>query len=1353
MAARGAALILLATLPLALDAGPLPARELSFEKNQGQTDKSVDFIARGKRYASTLHAGSYSIALRTGGGDKLPRWTLSPLERFARPPATPWVISMYLAGGDLEAAAEGLEPLAARSHYLRGKDPSEWQTDVPHYGRVRYQDVYPGIDIEYYGNSGAMEFDFIVRPGADPGRIRMEFEGAASAEIDDDGDLVLRRGEQELRHRKPLVYQTVLGRRAEVAGRYHLEEDGAVTFRLSDYDAGLTVVIDPLIAGQTFGSGGWQQTVGGSGDDQFNAVAVGPDGTIHVAGTTDSPDIPTQGGWGTSPPGGSSDAYVGSFGPDGGLMSGTYLGGSGQDVADDIAVGPDGRIYVIGTTNSPNFPITDGAFQPSFGGIADAFVTILSPDGSDLVGSTFLGGPGVDLGTGIARDNQGHGFFVTGATFASGFPVTEGAFQTDLMGEADGFVSKIDGMGSRLMASTLYGGTGLDIPIDIIVGDDGGPYIVGETDSMDLPLTGNAFQPQPGGGVDIFGGEFPHGLDHLDYGTYFGGPGDDRPHGADLDDVRRVVWIGGRTTGELPTTPNAPNPDFLGGPSDGFLVRLPIGSLGPEGTLGFDPYTNEPLVTYTGDENQNAVLDVQLVDNEGRLLVVTSGSNSSEDPSPVAGCGDEPRTGVTGLFGAWDPIEGTPIDLPPLNFRNQICLPNGDILDLESDPFFDFGKVYGSGFQFAENNSDGTVIQIDTDAVFKSEAGADLELEKMLVFPRKKLPPGVFQVFVIYVRNKGPDSAVNVRVTDSIGNAFKVEAIEAKGVSCTQAGGEITCDLGTMPPNTSKRIEINGNSPGDVGDYINTALATANNLTGPTRIASVTYQVRPFVPLDLQNTAVSTDSGRVEFRLEVENRSQDKDATNVKLEDLLPPLFGVEAESSRGKCDLSTDPIGPTRKILDCTLDVLPPGDTWVVRVHGFPSQHRYSMTNLGEVNSDQSGSRDFDSATVSKTECTAAADLRSSFNFSDTDEFLGGVQEEVRQGAATMCKGLDAAVFNQGFDDASGVQLEMDQISSAEFRSVDPSCSVSGNRLNCNIGELAAFSSKRLQFVVCADGETEIARIRGTVTAATPDPDPANDFDRAAAVLDDPAGNVRIFPGGIVSSSGFHRPLVVSPGSDPSLFGEGLADGVIVADTVPLPLELGGVSVELNGILAPLIFVSPNQINFQTPWELQADTKATVVVRNNGDESLPAKVFIAPFNPGIFTTTQTGSGQAAILIAGTRSVAAPEGSIPGAATRPVKIGEFISIFATGLGAVDNRPITGDSSPAGPLARTKTNPVVTIGGVEAGLTFSGLAPGFVGLYQVNAKIAAGTPVGDAVELVVSSGLVPSNAVTIAVAPQ
>ena len=229
---------------------------------------------------------------------------------------------------------------------------------ITHYGRVRYQDVYPGIDIEYYGNSGAMEFDFRVRPGADPGRIRMDFKGAVSVEIDDGGDLVLRKGEHELRHRKPAVYQTVLGQRVEIEGRYNLEEDRTVTFRLSDYDAGLTVVIDPLI----------DITIGGSNDDQFTSVAIGPNGTIHAAGATESTDIPTVAAWSSETKRGPSDAYVAIFRPDDGtLINATYLGGSGLDLASGIVVDENGVTVVTGTTNSRNYPTTDGAFQPSFG--------------------------------------------------------------------------------------------------------------------------------------------------------------------------------------------------------------------------------------------------------------------------------------------------------------------------------------------------------------------------------------------------------------------------------------------------------------------------------------------------------------------------------------------------------------------------------------------------------------------------------------------------------------------------------------------------------------------------------------------------------------------------------------------------------------------------------------------------------------------------------------------------------------------------------------------------------------------------------------------------------------------------
>ena len=1017
--------------------------------------------------------------------------------------------------------------------------------------------------------------------------------------------------------------------------------------------------------------------------------------------------------------------------PDGTIINATFLGGSGRDIADDIVADPNGVIYVIGTTNSPNFPVTDGAFQTMFGGgPGDAFVTGFSPDGSELVGSTFLGGPGLELGTGIAYDSQGRLIVVTGATFEDGFPVTPGAFQTDFMGEVDAFVSRLDRLGTNLLDSTLFGGAGFDIPVDILIDADGNAYIAGETDSPDLPVTDNAFQPLPGGGVDVLVAKFSPNLDLVVYATYLGGPGDDRPQGLDLDPFGNA-GIGGDTTGGLPTTPNAPNRDYPGGPTSGFVFNV---GLGRAGNFSF-----RPLVTYTGDANRDSVLDVQVVNDHGRVLVVTSESNFSEDLSPVKGCGDEPRVGLTSSINVLDLNTAMPIDTPA-GTPGGNCIPDGQILDLETDPFFDSGIVVGSGFVFTDTGSDGTVIQIDTDAVFESGAGADLELEKRLISTGKKSAPGAVRGFAIDVRSKGPASAVNVRVTDAIPPGYTVTLIDSLGSSCTQADGEVRCELGTMAPKTAKTILIVGRAPGDSGDYVNTALATADNLNGPTRVASADLKVRPSVPLDITITVVSSSSSNFEYLIEVSNISG-ADATNVTVENALPPeLSGFQFETSKGACRLDQpSSLAGGASTLNCTLDVLPAGEKWEIRVSGTPTELRAEIRSTATVDSD-AVSLDYSIATVNKIEGSAAADL-------SLELWLTGSNQ-----TPASCRELEAAVFNRGLDDAEGVRVEINQTSAAELRAVDSRCSASGTRLTCDIGGIAASQGERLSFVVCAVGEPLTARFSGQATATTPDPDPTNNAGSTAGTLDPDAPSVRIAPGGIIGSSGFRRPLSLSFGSDPSLFGENLADEVIVADTVPLPLVLGGVSVELNGIPAPLIFVSPNQINFQSPWELMTATRATVVVRNNGEKSLPAKVFIVPFNPGIFTTTQTGSGQAAVLIANTAILAAPEGSIPGAATRPVKVGGFISIFATGLGAVDNRPPTGTATPTTTLSRTKTNPVVTIGGVEAGLTFSGLAPGFVGLYQVNAEVAAGTPTGDAVELVLSSGLAPSNAVTIAVAP-
>jgi uncharacterized protein (TIGR03437 family) len=277
------------------------------------------------------------------------------------------------------------------------------------------------------------------------------------------------------------------------------------------------------------------------------------------------------------------------------------------------------------------------------------------------------------------------------------------------------------------------------------------------------------------------------------------------------------------------------------------------------------------------------------------------------------------------------------------------------------------------------------------------------------------------------------------------------------------------------------------------------------------------------------------------------------------------------------------------------------------------------------------------------------------------------------------------------------------------------------------------------------------------------------NGVDRALnAILSIPASRLAsavfrpgINAGGAVNAASYTAPL--TPGGVASLFGSNLADSTVVAG-LPLRTVLGGVAVTVNGVAAPLYFVSPTQINFQVPWELLGQAQAFITVTaggamrlvansdgssNYGLASLSQAVKVA-VSPALFSLNARGSGQGAILVSNSDIVAAPTGSIPGRNTRPARRGEFLSIFCTGLGDVANRPASGAPPSAAALASTTLTPSVTIGGAPAPAAFSGLAPGFVGLYQVNVQVPDNAPSGDAVPVVVTLGGASSNTVTIAV---
>src|SRR3989442_1243037 len=411
--------------------GKLP---LSFEANQGQTDPKAKFLSRGRGY--TLFLTSTEAVLTLTKADAHAKRKISGDARLVEPEKRAGtVLRMKFVGANPAPAVAGVGELPGKSNYFVGNDPKKWRANVPTYAKVRYQDLYPGIDLVYYGNQRQLEHDFVVSPGADPKAITLAFEGMDGVAIDALGDLVLRADGGEVHLRKPVVYQEQNGQRAVIPTRYVLKAERQVVFEVAAYDINKPLVIDPTLVYSTF--------LGGSGGDQGNGIAVDAVGNAYVTGSTGSSNFPTTAGAFQTTLGPGGDAFVTKLNPTGSaLVYSTYLGGTGFDEGFGIALDAAGNTYVTGETFSLDFPIL-GAFQSTSGGDFDSFVTKLNPTGSALVYSTYLGGASLDDGLGIALDAAGNAY-VTGLTSSSNFPTTLGAFQPNVLGGGgDTFVTKL----------------------------------------------------------------------------------------------------------------------------------------------------------------------------------------------------------------------------------------------------------------------------------------------------------------------------------------------------------------------------------------------------------------------------------------------------------------------------------------------------------------------------------------------------------------------------------------------------------------------------------------------------------------------------------------------------------------------------------------------------------------------------------------------------------------------------------------------------------------------------------------------------------------------------------------------
>jgi hypothetical protein len=430
---------------------------LQFEANQGQTDPRVNFITHANGATVFLTATKAVFVLRDsrcGVGNQAAAPSPAKLDNLHSEdnpqPAScnPQSVALWMKieGANSAPRVEGLDKHPGVVNYFIGNDSAKWHTDIPTFGRVHYESVYEGVDLVYYGNQRQLEYDFVVRPGADASRIALNFEGANALALDAGGDLLIETSVGTMRQQKPLVYQEVNGERKEIESGYMLKGAGRIGFAVGEYDARRPLIIDPVLAYSTY--------LGGNITDVGYGIAVDSAGNAYVTGNTSSTDFPTTPGAFATTKNSVDDAFVTKLNASGtALVYSTYLGGNGTngtDVGYGIAVDSAGNAYVTGATLSTDLPTTPGAFETTNNGSDDTFVTKLNASGTGLVYSTYLGGNSADFGYGIAVDLAGNAY-VTGETNSTDFPTTPGAFDTTDNPGRDVFVTKLNASGTALV--------------------------------------------------------------------------------------------------------------------------------------------------------------------------------------------------------------------------------------------------------------------------------------------------------------------------------------------------------------------------------------------------------------------------------------------------------------------------------------------------------------------------------------------------------------------------------------------------------------------------------------------------------------------------------------------------------------------------------------------------------------------------------------------------------------------------------------------------------------------------------------------------------------------------------------
>jgi hypothetical protein len=523
--------------------GKLP---LLFIENQGQVDEAVSYYV--KASGQTIYFTEKSIVFDLVRSDGVEADNTD--DRL--------VFSLDFLGANSQLTIEGNGKDSAVVNYFIGNEPENWYANVPTYRELVYRDIYPNIDLRLYGDGGMLRYDFVVNPGATPEAIALAYNGIDSLAIVD-GELVISTAFGYMVQSPPYVYQQIVNEVVEVEGGFRLGSDNTYGFHVAAYNNQYPLIIDPVLLD-------YSTYLGGTYDDGGNGIAVDSDNHAYVTGMTESANFPTTVGVYQVALAGGYDAFVTKLSPAGDvLVYSTYLGGSDDDdKAYGITVDSNNHAYVTGETRSNDFP-TQNPFQGALVGAADAFVTKLSPDGSALIYSTYLGGEDIDWGYAIALDTSNYAY-IAGETRSPLLFPTQNPYQAALAGGvSDAFVTKLSQDGATLVYSTYLGGSGDDLGEGIAVDSDNHAYVDGYTNSdspTPFPTTVGAYQRVfAGAGVDGWGDAFVTKLtsdgSSLVYSTYLGGALDDCAHDIALDSEGHAYATGKTQSDDFPTTPSA----------------------------------------------------------------------------------------------------------------------------------------------------------------------------------------------------------------------------------------------------------------------------------------------------------------------------------------------------------------------------------------------------------------------------------------------------------------------------------------------------------------------------------------------------------------------------------------------------------------------------------------------------------------------------------------------------------------------------------------------------------------------------------------------------------------------------